>query len=298
MTSGTEVPISVSSAAASTATNAARERVLVLDFGSQFAQLIARRAREQHVYCEIVRHDISPEQIKRHQPSGLILSGGPNSVYEPNAPRCHPGIFELGIPILGICYGMQLVCDQLGSRVTSSKAREYGRAHVQISKRDPFFDGVPDECEVWMSHGDQVQEISNGFISLARTATCPVAAVRHETLPVYGIQFHPEVTHTPFGKTLLKNFLFQICGCKGDWRLDDFANEAINGIRKRVGNDRVICGLSGGVDSSVVAALLYRAIGSQLSCILVDNGLLRKSEKGTVVEEFTKHFRTDLPIGR
>ena len=296
MTSGIEVPMSVSSSSASTATNVARDRVLVLDFGSQFAQLIARRAREQHVYCEIVRHDISPEQIKRHQPSGLILSGGPNSVYEPNAPRCHPGIFELGIPILGICYGMQLVCDQLGSRVTSSKAREYGRAHVQISKRDPFFDGVPDECEVWMSHGDQVQEISNGFISLARTATCPVAAVRHETLPVYGIQFHPEVTHTPFGKTLLKNFLFQICGCKGDWRLDDFANEAINGIRKRVGNNQVICGLSGGVDSSVVAALLYRAIGSQLSCILVDNGLLRKSETGTVVEEFTKHFRTDLHV--
>jgi GMP synthase (glutamine-hydrolysing) len=277
-------------------TRAAEERILVLDFGSQFAQLIARRVREQHVYCEIVRHDITPEQIARHQPRGLILSGGPSSVYEDGAPRCHPGIFELGIPILGICYGMQLICDSLGSKVANAQAREYGRAHVKVTQRDPFFDGVPDATEVWMSHGDQVQEITGEFVALARTETCPLAAVKHSRLPVYGIQFHPEVTHTPYGKTLLKNFLFQVCGCRGEWKLSNFAEEAIASIRQRVAGDRVICGLSGGVDSAVVAAMLYRAIGDQLSCIMVDNGLLRKSELDSVKHEFSRHFKTDLHV--
>ncbi|MFO0343402.1 MAG: glutamine-hydrolyzing GMP synthase [Planctomycetota bacterium] len=277
-------------------TRAAEERILVLDFGSQFAQLIARRVREQHVYCEIVRHDITPEQIARHQPRGLILSGGPSSVYEDGAPRCHPGIFELGIPILGICYGMQLICDSLGSKVANAQAREYGRAHVKVTQRDPFFDGVPDATEVWMSHGDQVQEITGEFVALARTETCPLAAVKHSRLPVYGIQFHPEVTHTPYGKTLLKNFLFQVCGCRGEWKLSIFAEEAIASIRHRVAGDRVICGLSGGVDSAVVAAMLYRAIGDQLSCIMVDNGLLRKSELDSVKHEFSRHFKTDLHV--
>ena len=183
---------------------------------------------------------------------------------------------------------MQLICDSLGSKVANAQAREYGRAHVKVTQRDPFFDGVPDATEVWMSHGDQVQEITGEFVALARTETCPLAAVKHSRLPVYGIQFHPEVTHTPYGKTLLKNFLFQVCGCRGEWKLSNFAEEAIASIRQRVAGDRVICGLSGGVDSAVVAAMLYRAIGDQLSCIMVDNGLLRKSELDSVKHEFSR----------
>jgi GMP synthase (glutamine-hydrolysing) len=272
------------------------ERILVLDFGSQFAQLIARRVREQNVYCEIVRHDITSDQIRKHDPSGLILSGGPSSVYEPGAPNCDPAIFELGIPVLGICYGMHLACDHLGGKVESSATREYGRALCEVSPDDKLFKDFPLQAEVWMSHGDQVQHVSENFTSLARTDTCPVAAVKHQSLPVYGIQFHPEVTHTPQGAILLKNFLYEVCQCSGTWRLDEFANEAIERIRKQVGNNRVICGLSGGVDSSVVAALLYKAIGPQLSCILVDNGLLRKNEADSVVKEFTNHFKTDLHV--
>ncbi len=272
------------------------ERVLVLDFGSQYAQLIARRVRERHVYCEIVRHDITPEQIAKHAPIGLILSGGPNSVYAAGAPKCHPGIFELGIPILGICYGMQLVCDHLGGNVQSAHAREYGRAQLNLISDDAFLSDFPTQAEVWMSHGDQVQSVSSDFIPLAQTATCPLAAVKHNRLPVYGLQFHPEVTHTPQGHTLLRNFLYQVCGCTGQWTLSNFAQEAIERIQQQVGDARVICGLSGGVDSSVVAALLYRAIGPQLSCILVDNGLLRKSEAELVVQEFTNHFKTDLHV--
>ena len=272
------------------------ERILVLDFGSQFAQLIARRVREQNVYCEIVRHDITPQQVLNHNPTGLILSGGPSSVYETTAPKCDPGIFGLDIPILGICYGMQLVCDHMGGKVESHESGEYGRATVEVATEDPIFDGVPKSTEVWMSHGDQVRQVSDDFIPLAKTTTCPVAAVKHKTKPVYGFQFHPEVTHTQYGKNLLKNFLYEVCKCTGTWKLSDFAQEAIEAIRDQVGDARVICGLSGGVDSSVVAALLYKAIGPQLSCILVDNGLLRKNEAEIVVEHFTNHFKTDLRV--
>ena len=272
------------------------QRILVLDFGSQYAQLIARRVREQNVYCEIVRHDISPDNIKAHRPNGLILSGGPMSVYEEGAPKCDPGIFDMGIPVLGICYGMQLVCDNLGGKVDSTPTREYGRATCTVTKQDAFFEGFPPEDQVWMSHGDQVHQVSDDFEILARTDTCPLAAVKHKSLPVYAIQFHPEVTHTPNGSVLLRNFLYQTCGCTGTWKLSDFADEMIDSIRATVGQDRVICGLSGGVDSSVVAALLYKAIGPQLSCILVDNGLLRKNEAEIVVEQFTDHFKTDLHV--
>ncbi|MFO0788711.1 MAG: glutamine-hydrolyzing GMP synthase [Pirellulales bacterium] len=275
------------------------ERVLVLDFGSQYAQLIARRIREQHVYGEIVRHNISAARVRELAPKGLILSGGPSSVYAEGAPLCDPAIFDLGIPVLGICYGMQLMCQALGGRVQSHPVREYGRAHCTInegSDADTLFAGVPCETEVWMSHGDQVDTVSGDFLPLARTASCHHAAVKHRSRPLFGLQFHPEVTHTPDGKTILGNFLANVCGCTGTWRLGDFAEQTIAQVRERVGSDRVICGLSGGVDSAVVAALLYRAIGPQLSCILVDNGLLRKDEEKAIVDEFTKHFQTDLHV--
>jgi GMP synthase (glutamine-hydrolysing) len=276
----------------------ADEKVLVFDFGSQYAQLIARRVREQSVYCEIVRHDLKAARVAKIAPKGIILSGGPASVYEPAAPHCDPAIFDLGIPVLGICYGMQLVCEALGGRVESAPAREYGRAHVQVLSHADLFDGVADESEVWMSHGDQVSRVSDDFVPLARTGTCPIAAVKHKRLPIFGLQFHPEVTHTPRGTKILANFLTNVCGCTGTWRLGEFADETVMRVRRQVGDRRVICGLSGGVDSSVVAALLYRAIGPQLSCILVDNGLLRKDEAESVIREFTTHFRTDLHVVR
>jgi GMP synthase (glutamine-hydrolysing) len=277
-------------------TNIADQRVLVLDFGSQYAQLIARRVREQNVYCEIVRHSILAERVQELQPLGLILSGGPSSVYTEGAPKCDPDLFKLGIPVLGICYGMQLACEALGGQVASAPAREYGRAHCQILQANSLLEGMPERIEVWMSHGDQVAEVSDDFEPLAKTATCPFAAVKHRTLPIYGLQFHPEVTHTPLGGQILSNFLRHVCRCAGTWKLGDFAEQTVNEVRRRVGKSRVICGLSGGVDSSVTAALLSQAIGSQLSCILVDNGLLRKGEVETVIREFTDHFKTDLHV--
>ncbi|MCA9216868.1 MAG: glutamine-hydrolyzing GMP synthase, partial [Planctomycetales bacterium] len=274
----------------------ADQRILVLDFGSQYAQLIARRVREQNVYCEIVRHDIPAERIRQHAPAGIILSGGPSSVYEAGAPKCDPDIFQLGLPVLGICYGMQLACNALGGEVKNTPSREYGRANCSITESSVLFDDLPSETEVWMSHGDQVTGVSDDFQPLAQTSTCPFAAVKHRTLPVFGLQFHPEVTHTPLGSKILRNFLHSVCGCDGTWKMGDFANEVVEDIRQRVGSDRVICGLSGGVDSAVTAALLYRAIGDQLSCILVDNGLLRAGEAKAVIYEFTNHFKTDLHV--
>ena len=279
-------------------TKIASEKVLVLDFGAQYAQLIARRVRQQQVYCEIVRHDISAERVRELAPKGLILSGGPSSVYENGAPKCDPQIFHLGLPVLGICYGMQLACDVLGGRVESAPAREYGRAHCRLVSDDELFAGVPEDLQVWMSHGDQVSHVSDDFQPLAATDTCPIAAVKHRRQPVYGLQFHPEVTHTPQGQLIFGNFLKTICQCTGKWKIGDFAREAIETIRERVGKGRVICGLSGGVDSSVVAALLVEAIGPQVSCILVDNGLLRAGEAESVIQEFTNHFKTDLHVVR
>ncbi len=272
------------------------ERVLVLDFGSQYAQLIARRVREQNVYCEIVRHDLAAARIRELNPRGLILSGGPSSVYAAGAPLPDPEIFQLGIPVLGICYGMQVMCNALGGRVDSTPTREYGRAFCTVTDGQGLLDGWPRETQVWMSHGDQVHAVPDEFVTLAHTGTCPHAAVRHRSRPFYGLQFHPEVTHTPLGSHLLDNFLKKVCHCEGKWNIADFAVSAVADLRARIGDQRVICGLSGGVDSAVVAALLYRAIGSRLTCILVDNGLLRKSEQQSVVDEFTKHFRTDLHV--
>ncbi len=274
------------------------ERILVLDFGSQYAQLIARRVREQNVYCEIIRHDLSAEVIRQKKPVGIILSGGPASVYADGAPKCDPGLFDLGIPVLGICYGMQLACESLGSQVGHCQSREYGRASLTISNSEGLLSGLPPTLDVWMSHGDQVNQVSSEFEPLAATPTCPYAAVRHNRLPVYGLQFHPEVTHTPLGGTILHNFLYAVCGCQGLWHLADFAQQTIERLRREIGDQRVICGLSGGVDSAVTAALLYKAIGSQLSCILVDNGLLRKDEQAAVLAEFTNHFKADLHIVR
>lgn len=268
----------------------------MLDFGSQYAQLIARRVRDQNVYCEIIRHDLSAEAIAAKKPAGIILSGGPSSVYEDGAPKCDPEIFKLGLPVLAICYGMQLACESLGGKVGHCKAREYGRAPLKVNETQGILSGLPPEMDVWMSHGDQVNEVSDDFQPLAATPTCPYAAVRHKSLPVFGLQFHPEVTHTPLGGTILHNFLYAVCGCEGRWHLADFVEQTVLQMREQIGDRRVICGLSGGVDSAVTAALLYKAIGSQLSCILVNNGLLRKDEQSAVLSEFTNHFKTDLHV--
>jgi GMP synthase (glutamine-hydrolysing) len=272
------------------------ERVLVLDFGGQTAQLIARRIRDHNVLCQVVRHDLPAERIRAINPRGLILSGGPASVYEERAPDFDPAIFELDIPVLGICYGMHVACRALGSEVRPGTSREYGRTTCRIREHDGLFHRVPDQMTVWMNHGDQVDDLSASFDSLAATDTCPFAAVRHRERPIYGLQFHPEVTHTEHGSELLGNFVRRICGCSGSWELSSLIDREVESIRARVGSNQVICGLSGGVDSSVTAALLYRAIGPQLSCIFVDNGLLRKGEADEVKTRFTHHFKTDLHV--
>ena len=270
-----------------------QELVLIFDFGSQYAQLIARRVRELNVFCQIVRHDLGIERVKALNPMGIILSGGPSSVYDANAPKCDPAIFDLGIPVLGICYGMQLVCEALGGTVAPAAHREYGRATLTVTDADSLFLGHPAEATVWMSHGDQVHA-AGGFVPLASTPTCPVAAVRHESRPVYGIQFHPEVAHTPHGGIVLANFLKTICGCRGLWKMQTFIERTVADVRARVGEKRVICGLSGGVDSAVCAALLLKAIGPQLACIYVDNGLMREGETAMVRQTFRDWFKADL----
>jgi GMP synthase (glutamine-hydrolysing) len=272
------------------------ELILVLDFGSQTAQLIARRVREQRVFCQLARHDLSADRIRELNPKGLILSGGPSSVYSAGAPQPDPEIFELGIPILGICYGMQLACRSQHSEVRPVQAREFGRALCHVLNASDLFDSIPQKLTVWMSHGDQVQELGSEFQSLATTHTCPAAAVKHRTKPIFGLQFHPEVTHTEHGSQLLANFVRDICGCRGTWSINSLIDSEVKLLRERVGTSDVICGLSGGVDSSVTAALLYKAIGPQLSCIFVDNGLLRKGEARSVEHEFTGHFKTDLHV--
>ncbi len=273
-----------------------QERILILDFGSQYSQLIARRIREQNVFTQIVRHDLPAERIKELNPKGLIFSGGPNSVYVENAPKCDPTIFALGVPVLGICYGMQLACQILGSKVDPTPTREYGRTHVKVTDADALFEGVPSETEVWMSHGDQIHSVNGEFMTLAGTNTCPVAAVKHRSRPVFGLQFHPEVTHTAHGSRILRNFLYGVCQCRGDWKISSIVEQTIEELREKIGNSRVICGLSGGVDSSVTAALLAKAIGERCSCIFVDNGLLRQDEADTVRETFAEHFQTDLHV--
>ena len=274
--------------------------VPILDFGSQYVQLIARRVREAGVFSILVRPDITIEELAAMQPIGVILSGGPSSVYEKDAPQCDPRLFELGVPVLGICYGMQAACQVLGAKVGKAVAREYGRAQVHITDSSDLLAGIPQHTTVWMSHGDQVNPVGASgeteFVALASTPTCPMAAVRHTTKPFYGVQFHPEVTHTPHGIDILSNFLFHICKAKGTWKMSDFLDMQVKSIREQVGDGRVVCGLSGGVDSAVVAALINKAIGKQLTCIFVDNGLLRKHERQFVETTFRDHFDIDLRV--
>ncbi len=273
------------------------ETIVVIDFGSQYAQLIARRVREKGVYSLLARPDVPPDELRKLNARGLIFTGGPASVYEPNAPRCQEALLELDVPILGICYGMQLACQMLGAEIKPATAREYGRAALTVIEPNELLRNVPTETTVWMSHGDQLQTLSEDFIPLATTATCPYAAVRHKDRKFFGVQFHPEVTHTPHGNEIFVNFLYDICGCKGLWKMGSFIDAAVADIRGRVGGDeRVICGLSGGVDSAVTAALLHKAIGERLSCILVDNGLMRMNEAELVRRTFGKHFKIDLTV--
>ena len=268
----------------------------ILDFGSQFVQLIARRVREAGAFSVLVAPDTPIEQLKAMRPAGIILSGGPASVNESGAPKCDPRLFEIGVPILGICYGMQLACHLLGCELTGGASREYGRAKLTITDRRDLLAGIPANTTVWMSHGDHVSGLEKQFVSLASSSSLKYAAVRHKTLPFYGVLFHPEVTHTPHGIDILRNFLYEVCKCSGTWKMSDFLDAEIARVRKQVGKGRVICGLSGGVDSSVVAALLAKAIGQQLTCIFVDNGLLRKNERELVETTFRDHFDVDLRV--
>jgi GMP synthase (glutamine-hydrolysing) len=266
------------------------EAIIIIDFGSQYSMLIARRVRELQVYCELVSHDTPWEKIAALNPRGFILSGGPASVYDPEAPLAPPYVYESHLPILGICYGMQAITQQLGGRVAPGAHKEYGHAVLHLSRMDsPLFKDLPESSTVWMSHGDRIEEMPPGFIALAQTENSPVAVMGNDQ-NIYGLQFHPEVVHTPEGKNILKNFIYNICCCRGTWTIGNFIEENICRIREKVGQGKVICALSGGVDSSVVAAIIHRAIGNQLTCIFVDHGLMRKEE----VERTFNTFRLNL----
>lgn len=273
-------------------------RILVLDFGSQYTQLIARRIREAHVYSQILPCTASMATILAYRPQGIVLSGGPSSVYEKKAPSVSKELFDLGIPILGICYGMQLVTHLSGGEVAKSKHREYGRADLTIDDKSDLFKGIGTNGStvVWMSHGDRIERMPPGFRSIAHTANSPIAAMKRDDQKrrIYCLQFHPEVVHTPEGTTLLRNFVYDICGCKPTWTMESYVETAVQQIREQVGKERVICALSGGVDSSVAAALTHRAIGDQLTCIFVDNGLLRTGEKEQVKQTFAKQLHLNL----
>jgi GMP synthase (glutamine-hydrolysing) len=273
------------------------QKILILDFGSQVTQLIARRVREQEVYCELHPYDVSEDFIRGFAPSGIILSGGPNSVYEAEEWRAPQAVFELGVPVLGICYGMQTMAQQLGGKVERSGKREFGYAAIELCGNPALFDGISDradggsrELDVWMSHGDKVTELPAGFAVIARNDSCAIAAMADEGRRFYGVQFHPEVTHTRRGKEIFARFVHEICACGRDWNMPDYVNEAILKIRAQVGKEEVILGLSGGVDSSVVAALLHRAIGDRLTCVFVDNGLLRLDEAKQVMQTFARNL--------
>ncbi len=270
------------------------QSILILDFGSQYTQLIARRLRELSVYCEIHRYDTPASALAARRPSGIILSGGPRSVREPQAPRCDTALFELGVPVLGICYGMQLMTDALGGQVGAAANREFGHASVDVDAGCALFAGLPGTIRVWASHGDFVAAPPPGFVVAATSANAPVASMIDATRRFYGLLFHPEVDHTERGADILRNFAYGVCGCTGDWTMASFIEEAVAAIRAQVGDGRVICALSGGVDSTVAAVLLHRAVGDRLTCVFVDNGLLRLDERTQVEQRF--HDKLHVPL--
>jgi len=269
------------------------EHIIILDLGSQYTQVIARRIRECKVYSQILRYDVSASKLAALRPKGLILSGGPASVYDRKAPQCDPALWKLGIPVLGICYGMQLMAHQLGGRVEKSAKREYGQAELKVTKPSLLFQKMSKQQKVWMSHSDHITKLPNGFTWIAQSQNALHAAIANEKKNLFGLQFHPEVHHTPQGKKLISNFVHEICGCGRKWTMKSFIERSVGEIQSMVGKDRVILGLSGGVDSSVAAALIHRAIGNQLTCVFVNNGLLRKGEAESVRQVFGKnmHFK-------
>ena len=283
-------------ATAAAATNVSHQVILVLDFGSQYTQLIARRLRELHVYSEIIPFGTPAAEIARRQPSGIILSGGPMSVNEAGAPHCDYALFEMGVPVLGICYGMQLMTQVLGGTLTRSAHREFGHADVTVGETGRLFDGLARTLKVWASHGDSVAAAPPGFAVVASSATAPVVAIEHRDRGLYGLLFHPEVVHTQHGADLLRTFAIDVCGCRGDWTMASFIDEAVARIQAEVGDGRVVCGLSGGVDSTVAALLVHKAIGDRLTCIFVDNGLLREQEAAQVEDRFRNRMQLPLVV--
>lgn len=271
-----------------------RETVIVIDFGGQYNQLVARRVRECNVYCEIYSYKTGLEQIKAMNPKGIILTGGPNSCYEENSPTYQRELFELGIPVLGLCYGAQLMMHVLGGKVITPEVGEYGKTEVMLDTSSALFEGLPEKEICWMSHFDRISELAPGFSTVAHTADCPIAAAEDAGKKLYAIQFHPEVLHTEHGKEMLYNFVRNVCGCSGTWRMDSFVENSIAAIREKVGDGKVLCALSGGVDSSVAAVLLSKAVGSQLTCVFVDHGLLRKNEGDEVEAVFGEKGAYDL----
>lgn len=275
--------------------NRDKEMVLVLDFGGQYTQLIARRIRECKVYCEIVPYKTPAAKIKEMAPKGIVFSGGPSSVYVENAPVCDPEILNLGIPVLGICYGIQLMAQLLGGKVSRAGNREYGKTSLKVLNRDDvLFTGLGEDLLCWMSHGDYIECPPEGFYTSARTNHSPVAAFAQPDRKLYGVQFHPEVVHTPQGTEMLRRFLYDVCECHGNWTMESFIEQSVKEIREAVGDKKVLCALSGGVDSSVAAALVHKAVGDQLTCVFVDHGLLRKNEAKQVVETFRDQFHINL----
>ncbi|KPK95965.1 GMP synthase [bacterium SM23_31] len=272
------------------------ETIIILDFGSQYTQLIARRIREQNVYCEIYPFNVPLETIESKNPRGIVLSGGPMSIYEEGAPQISENIFSLNVPFLGICYGLCTIAHHFNGVVAHSDKREYGRAELEIIHNTDLFAGIENKSRVWMSHGDRLDTLPKDFEIIARTANSPIAAIHSKQMRLYGIQFHPEVVHTEYGDKILHNFLYRICGVKGDWTSSAFITETVEHIKRQVGNSRVVLGLSGGVDSSVTAVLINRAIGEQLTCVFIDNGLLRIGEREQVEKTFRSYFHINLRV--